>query len=233
MKTEIFDISNIPAVLYGESSDSCFIFVHGQGGNKFEAERFVSVVKNFGYQVLAMDLPKHGTRTDEVDFVPWEAKKELQSVINYAKRIWRKISVRATSIGAYFSLLAFESEKIEKCLFVSPLIDMQRMIADLMSLANVGEDKLRTEKEIKTDFGQTLSWHYYCYARDNAVKSFCKRTEILYAKGDEVIPQETVENFAKENKCNLTILDGGEHWLHLPCEIEQLERWESKVINDN
>lgn len=40
MKIENFNINNIPAVLYGENSESSYIFVHGQGGNKFEAERF-------------------------------------------------------------------------------------------------------------------------------------------------------------------------------------------------
>lgn len=232
MKTEIFDVSNIPAVLYGEPCDSCFIFVHGQGGNKFEAERFAYIASKFGYQVLATDLPKHGTRNDDVDFVPWEARKELMKVIDYAKRKWRKISVRATSIGVYFSLLAFKSEKIEKCLIVSPLVDMRRTIADLMKVANVDEEKLRAEKEIKTDFGQTLSWRYYLFAQENSVKAIGKRTEILYANGDEVIPRETVEKFANENNCNLTVLNDCEHWLHLPSEIELLERWETSVLKN-
>lgn len=233
MKTEIFNIANIPAVLYGEKSDSCFIFVHGQGGNKFEAERFALIASNYGYQVLAMDLPKHGTRTDDIDFVPWEAERELKSIMEYAKGRWGKISVRATSIGVYFSLLAFKNEIIEKCMFASPLVDMVRMIDDLMKLANVGEERLRAEKEIKTDFGQTLSWQYYRYANDNPVKAICKRTEILYATGDEVIPQETVEKFAKDNNCKLTILDGGEHWLHLPCEVGKMERWETGVLRNS
>jgi len=157
MKCKIFNISNIPAVLYGEDSNSCYIVIHGQGGNKFEAERFALIATTYGYQVLAIDLPKHGERTDKANFVPWEAETELRTIMNYAKKKWNRISIRATSIGVYFSLLAFKSEKIEKCLFVSPLLDMQRMTADLMKLANVSIEQLKKEKEIKTDFGQTLS----------------------------------------------------------------------------
>jgi len=52
----------------------------------------------------------------------------------------------------------------------------------------------------------------------------------LYASKDELIPQETVEKFAKDNNCNLTILDGGEHWLHLPDEVKQMEQWENNHI---
>lgn len=230
MKSEVFNISNIPAVVYGKQSNMCFLFVHGQGGKKFEAERFAKIATKYGYQVLAIDLPKHGERTDETNFVPWEIEKELKLVMNYAKQRWNKISLRANSIGVYFSLLALQSEKIEKCLFVSPLLDMQRMIEDLMKLANVTRERLKVEKEIKTDFGQTLSWEYYCYAQDNNVKALCKDTEILYASGDEVIPQETVEKFAKDNNSNLTILNSGEHWLHLPKEVRKMEEWENKHI---
>ena len=230
MECEVFNISNIPAVVYGKQNDACYLVVHGQGGNKFEAERFAKIATKYGYQVLAIDLPKHGNRTDDANFVPWEAEKELKLVMNYAKQRWNKIFLRATSIGVYFSLLAFKSEKIEKCLFVSPLLDMQRMIEVLMKLANVTKERLKVEKEIKTDFGQTLSWKYYCYAQDNKVKALCKDTEILYANGDELIPQETVERFSKLNNCNLTILDGGEHWLHLPNEVKQMEEWESRYI---
>lgn len=230
MKCEIFNISNIPTVLYGEDSNSCYIVIHGQGGNKFEAERFALIATTYGYQVLAIDLPKHGKRTDEANFVPWKVEKELKIVMDYAKKKWSKISLRATSIGVYFSLLAFKSEKIEKCLFVSPLLDMQRMISDLMRLANVSIEQLKKEKEIKTDFGQTLSWQYFCYAQDNPVKAICKNTAILYASKDELIPQETVEKFAKDNNCNLTILNGGEHWLHLPDEVKQMEQWENSHI---
>lgn len=37
---EFFDISGIPAALYGKRSDKVFLFVHGQFGCKEEAERF-------------------------------------------------------------------------------------------------------------------------------------------------------------------------------------------------
>ena len=55
---EFFDISGIPAALYGERSDKVFLFVHGQFGCKEEAERFAEVANPLGWQVLAIDLPE-------------------------------------------------------------------------------------------------------------------------------------------------------------------------------
>lgn len=229
MEKECFYIENIPAIIYGNSSKSCYIFIHGHGGNKFEAERFALLAQD--YQVLTIDLPGHGERKDIENFVPWRVEKELKKVIEYAKQRWSKIYIRATSIGVYFSLLAFKYEKIEKCLFVSPLLDMQRMILDLMNFAKVTKEQLQEKNEIKTSIGQTLSWEYYCFAKDNPIKAICKDTYILYANGDEVIPQDTVEKFVQENKCNLTIIKGCEHWLHLPNEIKKMEQWEKTTIN--
>ena len=230
MKSEIFDIANIPAVIYGENSDECVLFVHGQGGNKFEAERFANTVSSKGYQVLAIDLPGHGERTDASKFVPWVACEELKRVMSYAKKRWYRISLRATSIGVYFSLLAFKDEKIKKCLFVSPLLDMNRMIEDMMKLAGVTKEELKQKQEIKTNFGQTLSWKYYCYAKNNSVKAISHDTNILYSGRDELIPQDTVESFSRDNNCDLTILDGGEHWLHTPDELNILEKWEKEKL---
>ena len=46
---------------------------------------------------------------------------------------------------------------------------MERLIADMMIWANVTEDELKEKKEIQTTFGETLSWDYLCYARENPI----------------------------------------------------------------
>jgi hypothetical protein len=40
MKKEILKIENIPAIIWGEKSDSLYIFVHGKMSNKDEARGF-------------------------------------------------------------------------------------------------------------------------------------------------------------------------------------------------
>lgn len=77
-------------------------------GCKEEAAWLVEIVCPKGYQVLSIDLPGHGERTAEMErFVPWEIVPELQAVYGFAQQRWKKISLYANSIGAYFSLLAF------------------------------------------------------------------------------------------------------------------------------
>lgn len=78
MKVERFAIQGIPAILYGDSSESLFLYIHGKMGCKEEAARFAEIVCPKGYQVLSIDLPGHGERTGEMErFVPWEVVPEL------------------------------------------------------------------------------------------------------------------------------------------------------------
>lgn len=95
MIKKYFIIGATPAVTYGEESDKLFIVIHGSGGNKEEAERFAKVAVCYGYQVLAVDLPKHGERRDDVNFVPWDVIPELQAVLSYVKEKHSRLSIRA------------------------------------------------------------------------------------------------------------------------------------------
>ena len=54
----------IPAVLWGNASDKCFIVVHGDQSNKEDTviQCFAEIVTARGYQVLSFDLPEHGAR---------------------------------------------------------------------------------------------------------------------------------------------------------------------------
>lgn len=67
--------SGIPAALYGAESEKIFLCVHGQFGNKFEAESFARIAVPLGWQVLAVDLPEHGERAgnSSARFDPWHS----------------------------------------------------------------------------------------------------------------------------------------------------------------
>lgn len=54
MKQECLKIGQTPAIIYGDASTHAWLFVHGMGGNKTEAEPFAALT---GAQVLAIDLP--------------------------------------------------------------------------------------------------------------------------------------------------------------------------------
>ena len=86
------------------------------------------------YQVLSFDLPEQGDRINEG--TPSKVQyyiKDLTDVMQYVKANWKHISLFANSLGAYFSLLAYPDEPIEKAWFLSPIVDMQRLIENMMS----------------------------------------------------------------------------------------------------
>lgn len=226
MKTETFFLRGIPAVLYGENAGSVYVFVHGKMGCKADAEGFAEVVCPRGFQVVSIDLPGHGERTAEAErFVPWEVTPELGALADFARNRWEKISLCATSLGAYFSLLAFGDLKLEKSLFLSPILDMVRLIEDMMGWAGVTREQLRLEGEIPTSFGETLSWRYLTYAREHPITRWSCPTAILWGDRDHLTSRETAEAFAKRFGCRLTVMEDGEHWFHTQEQLAVLDAW--------
>ena len=120
--------SGIPAALYGAESEKVFLCVHGQFGNKFEAESFARIAVPLGWQVLAVDLPEHGERAgnSSARFDPWHSVPELHGIISSLRSKNKRVALRAVSIGAWFSLLAARGIFLECCLLVSPLLNMER-----------------------------------------------------------------------------------------------------------
>lgn len=76
-----------------------------------------------------------------------------------------RVIIIANSIGAYFAMNALGDRKIAKALFISPIVDMEKLITDMMLWANMTEVELCECGEIPTDFGETLSWEYLSYVR--------------------------------------------------------------------
>lgn len=225
MKREYITISQSPAIVFGEQSEKVFLFVHGQHGNKEEAEAFAQKVSGKGWQVVSIDLPEHGERKKEQGFVPWVVVPELQEVWQYIESRWHQIRLRANSIGAWFSMLALSDKSIEQSLFVSPLVDMEQLILTMMSWAGVSEDHLEEEGIIQTDFGQELSWAYLLYTRQYPVKSWKSPTSILYGGKDNLTERHIVEKFSSAFDCKLTVMEEGEHWFHTDEQLDYLNKW--------
>jgi pimeloyl-ACP methyl ester carboxylesterase len=139
------------------------------------------------------------------------------------------ISVIANSIGAYFAMHALRNCAIEKALFISPILNMERLILDMMKWANVTEKELCEKGEITTDFGETLSWEYLSFVRRNPIK-WGIPTEILYAENDNLTSRATVDAFLISHNANLTVMNNGEHWFHTDEQIAFLDEWMKKAI---
>ena len=225
-----FSIGPTPATLWGPESGSVFLFVHGLGGNRREAAPFAELAVPLGWQVLSVDLPEHGGRRDGAPLLPWVAVPELQAVDAYLRTHWRRVSLRATSIGAWLSLQSLGA--VDNCLLCSPLLDMETMITGMMAAAGVTEERLQAEGEIPTAAGPTLSWDYLLWARSHPIRAICRETDILYGSQDAMVPRATVDRFLRENPGRLTVMEGGEHWFHTPDQLAFLRSWEAQALRD-
>jgi pimeloyl-ACP methyl ester carboxylesterase len=214
-------LESISSVVYGQSSDKLFVFVHGKGGSKEDAGPFASIACPNGYQVLSFDLPS---------LEPWHAVPTLDRILTKAKESWAHVSIRANSIGAYFTMLSNARESIDRCLFVSPILDMERLIGHMMAWRDVTEDRLQKEKIIQTDFGEPLSWEYLSYVREHRIESWSVPTAILYGTADNLTGRKTVDAFVARFGAGLTVMEGGEHWFHTSEQLDVLDRWERACL---
>ena len=134
MKKEFAKIENIPTLLWGDKSSSIYIYVHGKQSSKEDAKGFAEKAVSKGYQVLSFDLPEHGDRTNE-DYpcMVWNGVHDLGIISNFVQKQWSDICLFGNSLGAYFSLLAYKDFPLRKCLFLSPILDMERLIQNMMN----------------------------------------------------------------------------------------------------
>ena len=73
----------------------------------------------------------------------------------------------------------------------SPIVDMERLILDMMKWANISEDELMEKKEIETFFGDLLSWEYLTYIRNNPI-NWDIPTNILFVYKDNTTSVNTM-----------------------------------------
>lgn len=119
---------------------------------------------------------------------------------------------------------ALSKMKIKKAFFISPIVDMEKVILNMMTLANVSEQLLKEKQTINTSFDETLSWNYLNYVRKHPIK-WNIPTEILYGENDYLTSLETISDFAKNNNAGLTVMKNGEHWFHTKEEMDFLDQW--------
>ena len=219
-------IAGIPAVLYGKRSRKVYLYVHGKNGSAAEAARFARTACPAGWQVLAVDLPEHGTRKNSPEkLVPWVVTRELQAVYARMQPVWKQIRVYGVSIGAWFAMQALQTQKPEKALLVSPIVDMEKLILALMQQAGVTEEQLHAAGEIPTDFGETLSWPYLCWVREHPLQ-WHTPTQVLYGDKDALTSRAVMEQFRRQSGAHLTIMEDGEHWFHTSVQMAAVQMWE-------
>ena len=189
------------------------LYIHGKGGSAAESGHYIPLFP--GSEVIGLDYQT---------FTPWETGKEIHEAVKRLEKKYEKITLIANSIGVFFCMNAGIDGMISKAYFISPIVDMERLICEMMRWANVTEEQLEAESVISTAFGEDLSWDYLCYVREHPVK-WDAQTEILYGSRDNLTPFESVSAFAKEHNANLTVMENGEHWFHTDEQMRFIDEW--------
>ncbi len=189
------------------------VYIHGKGGSSAEAEH---------YRPLFPDCDVIGF--DYTAETPWEAKEEFTSFFSKISSDGRPVILIANSIGAFFAMHSFTGEEFEKSFFISPVADMEKLIENMMLMSGVTEDEFMAKKEIRTGFGETLSWEYLYYVRSNSVK-WRAPSYILYAENDNLTSFKSISTLADKTGSSLTVMKNGEHWFHTEEQMEFLDRW--------
>ena len=189
------------------------IYIHGKGGSPNEAEHYAPLFPLC--RVIGLDY-KAST--------PWEAGGEIRAAVAEVKAKYDDVALIANSVGAFYAMCADIEAYVSRAYFISPIVDMEALIADMMSRAGVTERELREKGVVRTDFGEELSWEYLAYVREHPV-AWSVPTDILYGSEDNLTSIDAVTDFARKHGAGLTVMNGGEHWFHTPSEMRFLDGW--------
>ena len=94
------------------------IYVHGKGGSAGEAEYYKMFFPNS--EVIGFDYCSQTL---------WEAKNEHVTLV-------------ANSIGAFFGLSSLDETLVDRAYLISPIVDMEKLICNMMQWSGVTEQEL-------------------------------------------------------------------------------------------
>ena len=189
------------------------VYVHGRGGSAEEAEYYKMLFPKS--EVIGFDYRSQ---------TPWEAKKEFPEFFAVQRSRCEHLTLVANSIGAFFALSSLDETLVDRAYLISPVVDMENLICNMMQWSNVTEQELAEQQKIATGFGETLSWEYLCYVRKHPI-IWNVPTCILYGEHDNLTSLETVSAFAMQHHADLTVMPGGEHWFHTEEQMQFLRHW--------
>ena len=121
------------------------IYVHGKGGSAQEAEHYKPLFPED--EVIGFDYRSQ---------TPWEAKKEFLAFFAELRNRCEHLTLVANSIGAYFALSSLDGTLVDRAYFISPIVDMEALIREMMRWSGVTEPELAEKREIATILNAAL-----------------------------------------------------------------------------
>ena len=122
------------------------VYIHGKHGSAQEASHYGSLFADC--DVVGFDYKAK---------TPWEAKEEFPPYFDAVFKKYDSAMLVANSIGAFFAMHALTDAPIKKAFFISPVVNMENLITNLMSQANASEEELRDKSEPNAEFKEKFS----------------------------------------------------------------------------
>ena len=199
------------------------VYVHGKGGSAQEAEHYKALFP--GCEVIGFDYHARS---------PWEATEEFSGFFTAVRKRCGKLTLVANSISAFLSLSSLNEKLVDTAYFISPVVDMEQLICNMMQWADVSEAEL-AEKAIaemeKTvmDAGWDGEWYLRAYdhyknkigskeCEDGKIfiepQGFCVIAEIGKDEGLCLKAMQSVEKYL-DTKYGIVLLQPPYHRYHV------------------
>ncbi|MGG5372769.1 alpha/beta hydrolase [Enterococcus sp. AZ196] len=226
MKIEQRKIQGIPVIRWGEPSKKILLAFHGDQSHKEDTviRLLAETATKKGYQVWSFDLPEHGERKEEdYELTPQNVVADAQHLLFELEKQAESISLFGCSMGAYFGMLVCQNRKIDQGFFLSPIVDMQELIENMLLWSQRTPADLKREKRIETPV-KTVEWDYYSYVVEHPIK-WDIPTNILYGGKDNLTSRATIETFSEAAQSLLTVFEQGEHFFHTAEQLAFYQKW--------
>ncbi|MEG0368117.1 MAG: alpha/beta hydrolase, partial [Coprobacillus sp.] len=183
-----------------------------------------------GYQVLSFDLPQHGDRkNNDYRCDIFNGIHDCKVIKEYVDLHWQNVYLFGCSLGACLSLYTYSNQNIKKCLFQSPIVNMEALIENMFIWFDISKQQLEKEKEIKTPI-DILSWDYYCFIKEHPITEWKIPTQILYGALDNLQSRDVIDTFCNKFGCQITIATNSEHPFLAEDDKKILREWFSQNI---
>ena len=181
------------------------------------------VIASQGDQLITFDLPTHGNCQDDKAFTPMDASPEVRAFARLARSQSIEVSLLANSIGAYFSLCDTPAGTFKHAWLVSPLLDLEYYIRDMMAEYSVTDEQLEAEPEINTPRG-VLESPYLRFVEKHSARLDIP-IWIIRGDQDEMVPLGILSRFVGAPGVELVQVEGGQHFLGRPPHLDTVVAW--------
>jgi len=219
------DLGGLPALVWGKPATKVYLYIHGEDGNREDAEDFARVAETKGIQTLSVDLPGCGKRRDEKKRRDvWSGMETVTLAADYAFAHWKRVGLLAGSIGAYYCLQAFPERKFERAILQSPILDLEWLVRKIFNWFDTDVKELKSKGDLPTPV-ETLTPEYWQYVQEHPLTKWSSPTWVLHAGKDQLQSTELVVSCCRRFQWTVAVCLTSDHNFRGEADKKPLEIW--------